>query len=32
MKNYTMFVGLDVHKDSIERAVAEENRDGEVRR
>ncbi len=31
MKDYTMFVGLDVHKDSIEIAVAEEGRDTEVR-
>jgi transposase len=31
MKDYTMFVGLDVHKDSIEIAVAEEGRDAEVR-
>jgi transposase len=27
-----MFVGLDVHKDTIEIAIAEEGRDGEVRR
>lgn len=32
MKDYTMFVGLDVHKDSIEIAIAHEGRDGEVRR
>ncbi len=32
MKDYSMYVGLDVHKDSIEIAVAEEGRAGEVRR
>lgn len=31
MKDYSMFVGLDVHKDSIEIALAEGGRDGEVR-
>ncbi len=31
MKDYSMFVGLDVHKDTIEIAIAEEGRDKEVR-
>jgi len=32
MKDYSIFVGMDVHKNSIEIALAEEGRDGEVRR
>ena len=31
MKKHTIFVGLDVHKDSIDVAFAEDGRDGEVR-
>lgn len=31
MKKYTLFVGLDVHADTIAVAVAESGRDGEVR-
>lgn len=31
MKNFTAFVGLDVHKDTIAVAIAEEGRGGEVR-
>ena len=31
MKKSSMFIGLDVHKDSIEIAIAEAGRDGEVR-
>ena len=31
MKKHTIFVGLDVHKDSIDIAFAEDGRDGEVR-
>ena len=31
MKKFSMFVGLDIHKTSIEIAVAEADRDGEVR-
>lgn len=31
MKQYSKFVGLDVHADSIAIAVAESGRDGEVR-
>ena len=31
MKNYNTYVGLDVHKDSISIAIAEEGRIGEVR-
>lgn len=30
MKKHTIFVGLDVHKDSIDIAFAEDGRDGEV--
>jgi len=32
MKNSSMFIGLDVHKKSIEIAIAEDSRTGEVRR
>ncbi len=31
MEKYSMYVGLDVHKNSISVSVAEEGRDGEVR-
>jgi hypothetical protein len=31
MKNSITYVGLDVHKNSISVAIAEEGRDGEVR-
>ena len=31
MKKNTIFVGLDVHKDSIDIALANEGRDGDVR-
>ena len=31
MKKSSMFIGLDVHKDSIEIAIADAGRDGEVR-
>ena len=31
MKKNTIFVGLDVHKDSIEVAFADDGRDGEIR-
>jgi transposase len=31
MKDYNTFVGMDVHKKSIEIAIAEDGRDGEVR-
>ena len=31
MGKRSMFVGLDVHKDSIDVSIAEEGRDGEVR-
>ena len=31
MKKSSMFVGLDIHKTSIEIAIAEASRDGEVR-
>jgi hypothetical protein len=31
MKDYSMFIGLDVHKDTIDIAIAEEGRDREVR-
>jgi hypothetical protein len=30
MKKSCMFIGLDIHKDSIEIAIAESGRDGEV--
>jgi hypothetical protein len=30
MKKFSMFVGLDIHKTSIEIAIAEAGRDGEV--
>jgi transposase len=32
MKNFSMYVGLDVHKNSIEIALANSGREGEVRR
>jgi transposase len=32
MAKRSMFVGMDVHKESIDVSVAEEGRDGEVRR
>ncbi|MCA1575684.1 MAG: hypothetical protein LC770_14390 [Acidobacteria bacterium] len=32
MRKSIMYVGLDVHKESIEIATADEGRDGEVRR
>jgi hypothetical protein len=31
MENRSMFVGLDVHKDTIDVSIAEGQRDGEVR-
>lgn len=31
MKNYNTFVGMDVHKNSIEIAIAKKGRNGEVR-
>ncbi len=31
MKKYSTFVGMDVHKNSIEIAIAERGRNGEVR-
>lgn len=32
MKKHSIFIGMDVHKNSIEIAIADEGRDGEVRR
>jgi len=32
MAKRSMFVGMDVHKESIDVSLAEEGRDGEVRR
>ena len=32
MKDHSTFIGMDVHKNSIEIAIAEQGRDGEVRR
>ena len=31
MKQYSTFVGMDVHKNSIEIAIAQRGRNGEVR-